>query len=227
MTHSRGPILTTTSFHAPSRGVAKNKMTQTIRFPKPATPLRESIDQCYRALLETSSSAVLLLSPESIILGWNRAAEALSGWIADEALGHSYAELCLPMQTREPFLRELAQVTAGSEVRGFESSIRTRTGSQTMLCWNISRVLGARGNLIGLMAIGHAVAPHTEIEERLQLAPIRLREEARRTQMAIEEERRRIARELHDEFVQALTGLKFDLAWFGMKLMQSPAPPLL
>jgi len=178
---------------------------------------------CYRTILETSSSAILLLSPESIILEWNHAAETVSGWIADEALGRSYVELCLPMEARESFLTGLARVTRGSELRGLEIPLRARTGSQTMLSWNISRVLGTRGDLIGLMAIGTAVAPHTQVEEELQLAHVRVRSEARRAQVAAEEERGRIARELHDEFGQALTGLKFDLAWFGMKLTQSLA----
>ena len=120
----------------------KNNRTGTICSPKPATHPREPIDHCYRALLETSSSAILLLSPESIILGWNRAAETVSGWIADEALGRSYVELCLPTEARESFLTELARVTEGSEVRGLEIPLRARTGSQTMLSWNISRVLG-------------------------------------------------------------------------------------
>ena len=163
MKHPRTHLVTTSSSRAPNRGVSKNNRIETLCSPKPIPHAGEPIDHCYRALLETSSSAILFLSPESIILGWNRAAVTVSGWTVDEALGRSYVELCLPVEARESFLTELARVTAGSEVRGLETSLCARTGSQTMLSWNISRVLGTRGRLIGLMAIGTALGLHTQV----------------------------------------------------------------
>ena len=221
--HTR--LVTAASSRALSRGTRKNTGIKTLRFQKSPPHPGGQLDHCYQALLEASSSAILLLSVESIILGWNRAAETVSGWTADQALGRRYVELCLPMTMRESFLVELARVTEGSEVRGLELPLRTRTGSASLLSWNITRVLGTHGNLIGLMAIGTAVIPDTQVEEELRLAHARIRSDACQAQRAVEEERRRIARELHDDFGQALTGLKFDLAWCGRAFTQSPLPP--
>jgi PAS domain S-box-containing protein len=54
--------------------------------------------------------------------------------------------------------------------------------------------------------------------EELRLSRERLRALAARLQSIREEERKRIAREIHDEFGQALTGFKMDLAWMRNRL---------
>ena len=223
MKRSHAHLVTAASSPALRRTAKAHSRIETLRPLKPAAHQGKPIEHCYHAILEASGSAILLLSAESIILEWNHAAEMVSGWTGDEALGRSYVELCLPAEARGPFLARLEQVTGGTNVRGLESPLRTRTKSLTMLSWNISRVLGTGGHLIGLMAIGTATVPQTRMEEELRLAQSQVHRAVRRAQSAAEEERRRIARELHDEFGQALTGLKFDLAWLNRKLAQAPA----
>ena len=92
MKHLNTHRVAASASNAPGRGVRRNSKIETIHFSKRALDKAEPIEHCYRAVLEISSSPILLLSPESIILGWNRAAETISGWMADEALGRAYGD---------------------------------------------------------------------------------------------------------------------------------------
>jgi signal transduction histidine kinase len=62
-----------------------------------------------------------------------------------------------------------------------------------------------------------------EVSERKR-TEAQLRNLAARLEAIREEERTRIAREIHDEFGQALTALKMDLAWLGKKVPPRGAP---
>jgi len=62
-----------------------------------------------------------------------------------------------------------------------------------------------------------------ESEMAIAAAYERLRDLTMRLEHTREDEQKRIARELHDEFGQILTGLKLDLSWLGKQLAKNDA----
>ena len=78
------------------------------------------------------------------------------------------------------------------------------------------------GNLTGAVHIVRDITWRKQVEEELHQSREQLRRLADYLQTAREKERARIARELHDEFAQALTALKMDLAWLAKKLPDEP-----
>ena len=70
------------------------------------------------------------------------------------------------------------------------------------------------------------IADRTGTEDEFRRSTEQLRELSARLQTVREEERTHVAREIHDELGQALTGLKMDVAWLQQHLDQ-PQPALL
>ncbi|MBI3900148.1 MAG: sensor histidine kinase [Gammaproteobacteria bacterium] len=68
------------------------------------------------------------------------------------------------------------------------------------------------------------VTERVRAEAALRCSKEELYELAAAANQLREQEKRRIARELHDELAQALTGLKMDVAWIKDKLTAPPLP---
>jgi signal transduction histidine kinase len=68
------------------------------------------------------------------------------------------------------------------------------------------------------------IAERKQAEEQLRVSQENLRALAARLQSVREEERTRIAREIHDELGQSLTGLKMDLTWLTARLPKDQKP---
>ena len=65
------------------------------------------------------------------------------------------------------------------------------------------------------------IAERKRVEELLSASHGQLRALASNLETALEEERIHIAREIHDDLGQALTGLKIDLGWIGDRLLDA------
>jgi len=84
-------------------------------------------------------------------------------------------------------------------------------------------VRGEDGQVIGLANVSIDITERKRAEQALRRSREELRNLALRLQAVREEERTAIAREIHDELGQALTGLKIDLAWLTERLPECAA----
>lgn len=80
------------------------------------------------------------------------------------------------------------------------------------------KAVDANGACIGHHCFMRDITDRKRAEDQLKDSHERLRALAAHLQAAREEERTRVAREIHDELGQSMTGLKMDLSWLRKKL---------
>ena len=84
----------------------------------------------------------------------------------------------------------------------------------------------AMENVISARQLAAEINERQQAMEQLKRSHAQLRNLARRIESVREEERTRIAREIHDELGQTLTGLKLDIGWVKQQSHQIPAQML-
>jgi PAS domain S-box-containing protein len=133
-------------------------------------------EHLFSAAVESSNDAIITKTLEGVITGWNKAAENLFGYSADEAIGKSI-DLIVPDGLRGEVRQILDQVRSGTAVRNYETVRISRDGRAIDISLSVSPVKSQTGQVVGVTKIARDVS------------------EARKTQIALgreTEERHRI-----------------------------------
>lgn len=118
------------------------------------------------ALVSVSDDAICSISKEGLILTWNRAAEQLLGYLADEAR-YMNIEALMPADVESELHGVVRAVQNGKALGPFATSLLGKDGSSVRVSVRMSPVVGRkRTEIIGAVLVAHAL----EEEERFHAA---------------------------------------------------------
>ena len=174
-----------------------------------------------RGILDSAMDSIITVDESQRVVLFNDAAETMFGWRRDEAMGSALANF-IPERFRHAHAAHVERFGETRTVaRRMGGSLRIvtglrRDGEEFPIDASISQIeeSGKRFYTVILRDITARKQNEDELRRREQ----ELRELSARVLEAREDEKARIARELHDELGQLLTALKMDLSWLHERL---------
>jgi PAS domain S-box-containing protein len=171
------------------------------------------------ALLELTQDSVFVIDMEGKVLFWSRGAEAMMGYSKDEAAGTIAHELL-----RTEFPQPLTEIRAElMRVGHWEGDLikTAKDGRRIVVAGRWALQWGKRDEAPRVLVINSDITERKRGEESLVLQREQLRALAERLQSVREEDRKKVARDLHDQIGQILTSIKMDLTWVTRRLLKS------
>lgn len=166
--------------------------------------------------LKSTKDSISITELDDTIIFVNDAFLATYGYPEDELVGRKITLVRAPQvspQVGERLYRE-------TQIEGWHGELvnRRKDGSEFPIELWTSLVLDESGKPIATVGVARDITDRKHAEEEIFSSRERLRELAAHLQTIREEEDTRIAREIHDELGQTLTGLKIDIKWLEKRI---------
>lgn len=119
------------------------------------------------AIVESSDDAIVSKDLNGIVKSWNRSAERLFGYKAEEIIGRSILLIIPPeLQSDEDMI--LSKIRAGEKIDHFETVRVTKSGERLNVSLSISPVRDEQGRIIGAAKIARDITQNKKIEQALR-----------------------------------------------------------
>jgi PAS domain S-box-containing protein len=179
------------------------------------------IERWFGAAIKSIGDAVITTDEEAHISFLNPVAEALLGWKLDETVGRPLEQVfhIKPGDSGSP--ASPVRRTPNERVTFTfprHTTLLARDGTAIPIECSAAPVRNDQATIIGSVLVFRDITERRRGEEDLKRSREELRLLAAHLESVREEERTRIAREIHDELGQMLTGLKMDLSWMERRL---------
>jgi len=169
----------------------------------------------YAAILESAMDAVITVDETQCVVQFNQAAELMFGCTRDAAIGRPLDRF-LPERFRPAHHGHVAAFGAAGITNrrmGHNTVLKALRADGTEFPIEASISKAGAGGEHFYTVILRDITLRKASEDALRQSQVELRELSAQVLQAREDEKTRIARELHDELGQQLTALKMDLAW--------------
>jgi two-component system sensor histidine kinase UhpB len=207
-------------------GVGKHRfwlsVVRDITERKRAEEALRASEQRYRELFENALDIVFTHDLQGNFLSLNGAGEQISGYTCAEFTRINVLQILAPEYVEEG-RRVVEGLAAGREPGIGEWETVAKNGHRVWLEASL-RLVRRNGKPVEVQGIARDITERKRAEEQLRDYLAQLHALAARLQSAREEERARVAREIHDELGQNLTAIKIDLTSIFRKLGENAKP---
>lgn len=167
-------------------------------------PKAPSVVSHFAAIVESSHDAIISKDTNGIIQSWNRTAERLFGYTAEEIIGKSILTL-IPPDRRHEEDDIITRIKRGERIEPFETVRRHKDGRPLDISVTISPVRDALGKIVGASKIARDISDK-------KLAERKLAEQTKRLE-TLYRVSREIARDLNIErIVQTVTDIATEVS---------------
>jgi PAS domain S-box-containing protein len=226
---------------------ARDGITQSLLDELPALRLKaDKAIGLLAAIVDSCEDAIVSKTLEGVITSWNTGAERLFGYTSSEAVGQ-HISLIIPVNRRDEETIIIEQIKRGERIEHFDTVRMRKDKTPLDISLTISPVQDAGGKVVGASKIARDITQRKRMERELRESEERyrmladaldtqvqfrtqelerknsdLRDISARLLKLQDDERRHIARELHDSAGQTLVALGMQLARISAGARKTP-----
>jgi PAS domain S-box-containing protein len=144
---------------------------------KPEDPQWLAVPEAYRlaAIIESSDDAIIGKDLNGVVTSWNRAAERIFGYTADEAIGRSIT-MIIPTERLAEEDYVLSSIRQGLTVDHFGTVRQRKDGTLIDISLTVSPIRSPSGEIVGISKIARDITEQKRLARELEEAS-RLKDE--------------------------------------------------